>query len=107
MMNNWVKQRYEFTVAMTCEGCSKALDKILSRQKGELHFYSIFLIYLNKKYKIYNLFVHKTEKGEVTDYNVDLSSKNVSVTTAKELAEVVAILEKSGKRVEHLRTHAN
>jgi len=71
--------KYEFSVEMTCEGCSNAINKLLTRQK---------------------------EKGEVSDFAVDLPTKTVSVSTAKELPDVIAILEKSGKKVAHLNTVA-
>jgi len=44
------------------------------------------------------------DKGEVSDFTVDLPTKTVSVTTTKELQEVVAMLEKAGKKVSHLKT---
>jgi len=69
--------KYQFQVEMTCEGCSNALNKLLGRQR---------------------------DKGEVSDFTVDLPTKTVSVTTIKELQEVVAMLEKAGKKVSHLST---
>jgi len=69
--------KYQFQVEMTCEGCSNAMNKILSRQR---------------------------DKGEVDDFTVDLPTKTVNVTTTKELQEVVAMLEKAGKKVSHLKT---
>jgi len=70
--------KYEFNVEMTCEGCSNAMNRLLTKQK---------------------------EKGEIEEFSVDLATKTVSVTSTKELPDVVTILEKSGKKVAHTNTH--
>lgn len=45
-----------------------------------------------------------TEKGAVTDYEIDLPGKTVSVTSTLSVNEVQDILAKSGKTVKHLET---
>jgi len=68
---------YKFHVEMTCEGCSGAINRILTRQK---------------------------EKGAVTEYDIDLPGKTVSVISTLTMGEVQDILAKSGKTVKHLET---
>ncbi|ODM93391.1 Copper transport protein ATOX1 [Orchesella cincta] len=62
---------------MTCEGCSGAVKRLLTRQQ---------------------------EKGVVSDYLIDLPGKTVTVTSALTMNEVQDILAKSGKAVKHLDT---
>jgi len=70
---------YKFHVEMTCEGCSGAVKRILTKQQ---------------------------EKGAVNDYEIDLPGKTVSVTSTLTMNEVQDILAKSGKTVKHLETKA-
>jgi len=67
--------KYEFEVAMTCEGCSGALNRILDRHKGK----------------------------DIEEHVVDLATKKVSVTSSVLDREAVqAIVEKCGKDVKFL-----
>jgi len=51
------------------------------------------------------LLTKQKEKGEIEEFSVDLPSKTVIVTAEKQLEDVVSILEKSGKKVAHTKTH--
>lgn len=67
--------KHNFTVAMTCSGCSNALTKILTRQK---------------------------DKGKVIDFQVSLEEKTVSVESDLGASEVEEILKKCGKAVTYV-----
>jgi len=63
-------ETYKFNVAMTCEGCSGAVTRILNK---------------------------KLEPG--SSFNVDLENKLVTITSSKSQDELFEILKKCGKEV--------
>jgi len=70
-----MSQTHLFTVAMTCGGCSGALERILGKLKGDA----------------------------VEDFSVDLESKQVRVTSSKmSVDEITTTLKKSGKEVAYV-----
>jgi len=60
-------QRYEFTVEMTCGGCSGAVTRVLTKAEG------------------------------ITKFDVDLENKKVFVETDRPSDEVLNIIKKTGK----------
>lgn len=66
-------QVHEFTMEMTCEGCSGAASRVL----GKLG-------------------------DKVSDVNIDLATKKIVVTSAMSAEELTEVLKKTGKEVTHL-----
>ncbi|CAD6208639.1 GSCOCG00010617001-RA-CDS [Cotesia congregata] len=60
---------HEFTVEMTCEGCSNAVERVLKRKEG------------------------------IESFNVDLPEKKVFVTSGLPSDEILECLKKTGKPV--------
>lgn len=90
-------QTYKFHVEMTCDGCSGALNRILTRQKGSFkkktfnayfHFLSLFSKSQVQNFMLLIFLNISTEKGNVSAYEVDLAGKLVSVTTPLTMTEV-------------------
>ncbi|CAL1674803.1 unnamed protein product [Lasius platythorax] len=67
-------QVHEFSVEMTCEGCSTAVQNVLKKKAG------------------------------VDYIKIDLPEKKVSVTTALDSDEILETIKKTGKTCQFLRT---
>ncbi|GFT39685.1 HMA domain-containing protein [Nephila pilipes] len=65
-------QVHEFSVDMTCEGCSSAIIRILARMK------------------------------DIEDYNVDLAGKRVIVVSSLPVETLLETLKKSGKETTYI-----
>ncbi|KAK7066782.1 ATX1 antioxidant protein 1 [Halocaridina rubra] len=66
-------QVHEFTMEMTCEGCSGAASRVL----GKLG-------------------------DKVSDVNIDLATKKISLKSAMSAEELTEVLKKTGKEVTHI-----
>jgi len=66
--------KYEFNVAMTCNGCANAVRGVLSKTPG------------------------------VTDIQIDVPTKTVVVTATASAAEVEAAIKKTGKATALVKT---
>ncbi|KAM0737405.1 Copper transport protein ATOX1 [Formica fusca] len=67
-------QVHEFSVEMTCEGCSTAVQNVLKKKAG------------------------------VDNIKIDLPEKKVSVTTALDSDEILETIKKTGKTCQFLRS---
>ncbi|XP_012223625.2 copper transport protein ATOX1 [Linepithema humile] len=67
-------QVHEFSVEMTCEGCSNAVENVLKK------------------------------KTAIEDFKIDLQGKKVSVTTGLSSDEILETIKKTGKTCQYLRT---
>ncbi|CAH1266928.1 ATOX1 [Branchiostoma lanceolatum] len=67
-------QTHEFTVEMTCEGCSGAVNRVLGKKEG------------------------------VEKFDVDLPGKKVFVTTSLTSDEILETLKKTGKATNYVGT---
>ncbi|XP_011876153.1 PREDICTED: copper transport protein ATOX1 [Vollenhovia emeryi] len=68
-------QVHEFSVEMTCDGCSNAVRNVLGKKTG------------------------------IDDVEINLPEKKVLVTTALSSDEILATLKKTGKTCQFLGTH--
>ena len=68
---------YEYSVEMTCGGCSGAITRILNKQK---------------------------DAGKVDDFEVKLETKQVFVTTAGSSDDILEIIKKAGKATTFIGT---
>ncbi|GIY24302.1 HMA domain-containing protein [Caerostris darwini] len=71
-------QVHEFTVEMTCEGCSGAVNRILGRLKG----------------------------SGVEDFSIDLGNKKVFITSSLPPETLLESLKKSGKETVYVGVKA-
>ncbi|GBN37395.1 hypothetical protein AVEN_251386-1 [Araneus ventricosus] len=73
-----MSQTHEFTVDMTCEGCSGAVNRLLGRLKG----------------------------SGVDDFSIDLPNKKVFVTSSLSAGTILETLKKSGKETTYVGVKA-
>ncbi|XP_071949613.1 copper transport protein ATOX1-like [Antedon mediterranea] len=66
--------KYEFTVEMTCGGCSGAVERVLKKKEG------------------------------IDNFEVDLEKKKVFVETSMTSDEVLEVLKKTGKATTYVGT---
>ncbi|XP_071034156.1 copper transport protein ATOX1 [Parasteatoda tepidariorum] len=69
-------QIHEFSVNMTCEGCSGAVNRVLGKLKG----------------------------NGVDDFSVDLENKKVKVTSSLPATSILETLKKTGKECTYIGT---
>ncbi|KAB0799374.1 hypothetical protein PPYR_07254 [Photinus pyralis] len=69
-------QTHEYTVEMTCEGCSGAVQRVLGKLEG---------------------------KG-VSKIDIDLKGQNVKVTSTLAADDILDIIKKTGKKVEYVNS---
>ncbi|XP_044253870.1 copper transport protein ATX1 [Tribolium madens] len=69
-------QTHVYKVAMTCEGCSGAVERVLNKLK---------------------------DKG-VEDVNIDLPGQQVKVKTSLSSQEILDVIKKTGKETEFIQT---
>lgn len=81
---------HEFKVAMTCESCSGAVERVLNKHKGE------YLFCLVKQYNR-TLFSDKIES-----FDVNLKEQQVKVKSQLSANEILEIIKKTGKSTEHI-----
>ncbi|XP_078602737.1 copper transport protein ATOX1-like [Branchiostoma floridae x Branchiostoma japonicum] len=67
-------QTHEFTVEMTCEGCSGAVTRVLTKKEG------------------------------VDNFDIDLPGKKVFVTSSLSSDEILETLKKTGKATNYVGT---
>ncbi|XP_054713865.1 copper transport protein ATOX1-like [Uloborus diversus] len=67
-------QVHEFSVEMTCEGCSGAVNRVLGKLKG----------------------------SGVEDFSVDLSNKKVFITSSLPTEQLLDTLKKTGKECNYI-----
>lgn len=67
---------HEYTVQMTCEGCSGAVQRVLGKLEG---------------------------KG-ISKINIDLKGQKVQVTSTLSAEEVLEVIKKTGKKVEYVNS---
>ncbi|XP_017782886.1 PREDICTED: metal homeostasis factor ATX1 [Nicrophorus vespilloides] len=70
-------QTHEFKVTMTCEGCSGAVERVLSKYKG---------------------------KG-VEEVLISIPEQKVNVKTTLTANEILEVIKKTGKECEYLATN--
>ncbi|ENN77039.1 hypothetical protein HUJ04_011538 [Dendroctonus ponderosae] len=68
-------QVHEYKVAMTCEGCSGAVERVLNKQKDKIEH-----------------------------FDIDLKAQQVKVRTALAADEVLEIIKKTGKDTQFVST---
>ncbi|GFQ98984.1 HMA domain-containing protein [Trichonephila clavipes] len=73
-----MSQTHEFTIEMTCEGCSGAVNRILERLKG----------------------------SGVDDFSIDLGNKKVTVTSSLPAETLLETLKKCGKETTYVGVKA-
>lgn len=87
---------HEFEVAMTCEGCSGALERVLNKHKGMTSF-------IKFSPRAMSNFHIVSDKG-VTNFKIDLPGKRVEITSTLTSDELLAIVKKTGKETKYLGT---
>lgn len=83
---------HEFQVEMTCEGCSGAIRRVLDKYKGMLSTFCI-----RKSIHFYRLL----DKG-VQIIDISIPDNRVEVKTTLPANEVLDIIKKTGKKVQHV-----
>uniref|UniRef100_A0A0M3II72 Copper transport protein ATOX1 n=1 Tax=Ascaris lumbricoides TaxID=6252 RepID=A0A0M3II72_ASCLU len=86
---------YVFELAMTCEGCANAARKVLSKLGDALHLFSRvvqFHLPCDPKFTPRLLLA-----GDVSNVDIDIPAKKVSVTTTLPADTILETLMKTGK----------
>lgn len=81
---------------MTCEGCSGAVNRVLSRLEGkkkELEFEQVPI----------SLFFFVLFEG-VSNIEINMEGQRVYVTTSLSSDEVLAVIKKTGRETEYIGT---
>lgn len=80
---------------MTCEGCSGAVQKVLTKLKG------MYKINPNRLLLTVNLSFYCIGNG-VEDFNISLESQKVTVKSTLSADEILEVIKKTGKEVQYI-----
>ena len=86
-----IVQVHEFSVVMTCEGCSGAVNRVLGRVNG-------------KSGALTNISNTQCVLLEVSKVDIDMEGQKVKVESSLSGEELLAILKKTGRECSYIGT---